>query len=124
MAKKRAKISDRRTEIQAPASRGQFEVPGPRETAETQPADPQPTKRSSNSRSNKNRLSGRATYDIGAELKEAIRQESINLGVPASQLAKYILLYGWNDYVEGVIPPPTLVRSGSPAFQHNIDFGS
>lgn len=69
------------------------------------------------------RLVGRATYDLGEELKEAIRRESVELGVPASQLAKYLLLYAWDFYVGEEIPRPTLLRSDSPKFRHTIDFG-
>ena len=47
------------------------------------------------------RLKARATYDIGPELKEVIKQESIHLGVPASMLAKYLLLYAWDFYQHG-----------------------
>ncbi len=68
------------------------------------------------------RLQGRATYDIGAELKEVIREESVRLGVPASQLARYLLLVAWNDYVAGDIAPPTLLPSNSPAYRNVIDF--
>jgi hypothetical protein len=74
-------------------------------------------------RTPKSRLKGRATYDIGPELKEAIRQESIDLGVPASQLAKYLLLYAWDFYVNQEIPEPPLRRSESPRFRNVIDLG-
>lgn len=73
-------------------------------------------------RTPKSRLAGRATYDIGKELKDAIYEESLNLGVPASQLAKYLLLYAWDDYVQEEIPVPTLRRSDSPKFRNTIDF--
>ena len=68
------------------------------------------------------RLEGRATYDIGAELKEAIREESVRLGVPASQLARYLLLLAWNDYMNGDIAPPTLLPSQSPAYRNVVQF--
>jgi hypothetical protein len=45
-------------------------------------------KRPSKNRTPQSRLVGRATYDIGKDLKEVILAESIELGVPASQLAK------------------------------------
>ncbi|HIP71505.1 MAG TPA: hypothetical protein EYH05_08935 [Anaerolineae bacterium] len=89
-------------------------TPVPRETAR-----PRPTK----NRTPKSRLIGRATYDIGVDLKEAIRRESIDLGIPASQLAKYLLLYAWDFYVNGDIPAPALLRSDSPKFRNTIDFG-
>ena len=68
------------------------------------------------------RLKGRATYDIGPELKEAIRQESVRLGVPMSMLARYLLLFAWDDYVNDRIPSPPLLDSDSPAYRHVIDF--
>jgi hypothetical protein len=68
------------------------------------------------------RLAGRATYDIGPELKEIIRDEAVRLGVPASQLARYLLLYAWDDYVNGRTPSPTLLPSDSPAYRNVIDF--
>lgn len=70
----------------------------------------------------KSRLVGRATYDIGQELKEALHRESVELGVPASQLAKYLLLYAWDFYLNEDIPAPSLTRSDSPKFRNTIDF--
>ncbi len=72
----------------------------------------------------KSRLAGRATYDIGFDLKEAIRRESIHLGIPASQLARYLLLYAWDDYANNDIPSPTLLPSDSPAYRNVIDFSA
>lgn len=89
-------------------------TPVPRETARP---------RLAKNRTPKSRLIGRATYDIGVDLKEAIRRESIDLGIPASQLAKYLLLYAWDFYVNEDIPAPTLLRSDSPKFRNTIDFG-
>jgi hypothetical protein len=76
----------------------------------------------SKNRTPKSRLVGRATYDIGKELKDAIQQESVDLGVPASQLAKYLLLYAWDFYARGEIPAPVTNRSDSPKFRNTIDF--
>jgi hypothetical protein len=73
-------------------------------------------------RTPKSRLVGRATYDIGEELKQAIRLESIDLGIPASQLAKYLLLYAWDFYANEDIPQPVLERSDSPKFRNRIKF--
>jgi hypothetical protein len=78
--------------------------------------------RRNKNRTPKSRLVGRATYDIGKELKEAIHQESVDLGVPASQLAKYLLLYAWDFYVNEEIPQPAMSRSDSPKFRNRIDF--
>ena len=79
-------------------------------------------RRPGKNRTPRSRLLGRATYDIGQELKEVILEESIDLGIPASQLAKYLLLYAWEFYVKGDIPPPSLQRSDSPKFRNTIDF--
>ncbi len=73
-------------------------------------------------RTPRSRLVGRATYDIGQDLKEAIHRESVDLGVPASQLAKYLLLYAWDFYVNEDIPEPPTIRSDSPKFRNTIDF--
>ncbi|MEM7333780.1 MAG: hypothetical protein AAF490_16960 [Chloroflexota bacterium] len=72
----------------------------------------------------KERLAGRATYDIGKELKEAIVDESIQLGVPASQLARYLLLEAWDMYEREEIPEPELIASDSPKFRNLIDFSN
>lgn len=73
-------------------------------------------------KTSKSRLAGRVTYDIGSELRQVIERESIDLGVPASQLAKYLLLYAWDYYTKGEIPPPSLERSNSPKFRNTIEF--
>ena len=78
--------------------------------------------RAAKNKTPKSRLVGRATYDIGQELKEALHRESVELGVPASQLAKYLLLYAWDFYLNEDIPAPTLLRSDSPKFRNTIDF--
>ena len=74
-------------------------------------------------RTPKSRLVGRATYDIGKDLKDVIYDESLDLGVPSSQLAKYLLMYAWDFYLKGEIPPPEMIRSNSPKFRNTIDFG-
>ncbi|HRQ42273.1 MAG TPA: hypothetical protein PLD25_30515 [Chloroflexota bacterium] len=88
----------------------------------TPPRGEQPITRLNKNRTPKSRLVGRATYDIGSELKQVIERESVDLGVPASQLAKYLLLYAWDFYVRGEIPPPALERSTSPKFRNTIEF--
>ncbi len=93
-------------------------LPIPRTVPVREQALPRPSK----NRTPKSRLVGRATYDIGSELKQVIERESIDLGVPASQLAKYLLLYAWDFYVKGEIPAPSLERSTSPKFRNNIEF--
>jgi hypothetical protein len=70
----------------------------------------------------KSRLIKRATYEIGADLKKVIHEEAVRLGVPDSQLAKYLLLYAWDLYVDEKIPLPELAESSSPKYRHNIYF--
>ncbi len=89
---------------------------------ERSPVRPPARPRSAKNRTPKSRLVGRATYDIGQELKEALHRESVDLGVPASQFAKYLLLYAWDFYLNEDIPAPTLLRSDSPKFRNTIDF--
>lgn len=108
---------------------GSTPSPAPPPQEEVRPTLPPPAgreggrpKRVGKNRTPKSRLVGRVTYDIGKELKDVILDESINLGVPASQLAKYLLLYAWEFYVNGEIPPPSLNRSGSPKFRNTIEF--
>ncbi len=86
------------------------------------PVQERPQLRRSKKRTPKSRLVGRATYDIGQDLKEAIHRESVDLGVPASQLAKYLLLYAWDFYLNDEIPAPPMSRSDSPKFRNRIDF--
>lgn len=70
----------------------------------------------------KERLQKRATYDISAELKEAIAQRATRLGIPASQLAHFLLLHAWQDLEAGEIDPePYLEPSTSPAFRNNLN---
>ena len=95
------------------------EETAPPETTERRPPTP---RRKPKRRTPRSRLAGRATYDIGPELKEYIRQESIDLGIPASQLAKYLLYYATDLYADGRIPEPPLERSESPRFRHTVDF--
>jgi hypothetical protein len=86
------------------------------------PAKKRGQARSTKNRTTKSRLVGRATYDIGKDLKEALHDESVDLGVPASQFAKYLLLYAWDFYLKGDIPAPATSRSDSPRFAKTIDF--
>ncbi len=83
----------------------------------------QPSPRKQKRSTPKSRLIKRVTYEIGPELKKTIYEESLELGVPASQLAKYLLLYAWDFYAKGTIPPPELSKSNSPKYRNNIYFG-
>ena len=126
---KRKKTPDVMSQLQGLAPAPQAPEPAPEEeepTTRPRVAPPAAAeKRAPRRRKNrtpKSRLVGRATYDIGRDLKEVISQESIDLGVPASQLAKYLLLYAWDFYTKGEIPPPSMTRSDSPKFRNTIDF--
>lgn len=70
----------------------------------------------------KERLQKRATYDISAELKEAIAQRATRLGIPASQLAHFLLMHAWRQLEAGELDPePFLEPSTSPAFRNNLN---
>lgn len=70
----------------------------------------------------KERLQKRATYDISAELKQAIADRATQLGIPASQLAHLLLLHAWHQLEVGEIDPePYLEPSTSPAFRNNLN---
>lgn len=67
------------------------------------------------------RLARRATYDISAGLKKAIAARATRLGVPASQLAHFLLLDAWQRLERGEIDPePFLVESDSPAYRNRL----
>lgn len=121
---KRKEIPDVMSQLQglAPAPPTPLEQPQPRPALAPLTSRDAPLQPRSKNRTPKSRLVGRATYDIGQELKDVLQQESVDLGVPASQLAKYLLLYAWDFYLRGEIPPPTLLRSDSPKFRNTIDF--
>ena len=68
------------------------------------------------------RLAGRGSYDLSIALKEAISQKSIELGIPASQLAHLLLLHAWRDLNAGNINiEPLIIPSESPRFRNNLD---
>lgn len=68
------------------------------------------------------RLQKRATYDISAELKQAIADRATQLGIPASQLAHFLLLHAWRQLEAGELDPePYLEPSTSPAFRNNLN---
>ena len=106
--------------IEAPTEEEPFEEIRPALTRP--PSKTRGHARSTKNRTTKSRLVGRATYDIGKDLKEALHDESVDLGVPASQFAKYLLLYAWDFYLKGDIPAPATRRSDSPRFAKTIDF--
>lgn len=67
-------------------------------------------------------LNARATWQIGSDLKEYIKAESVRLGVPQSQLARYLLLVAADDFKNGRIHDPKVKPSESPAYRNVIDF--
>jgi hypothetical protein len=70
------------------------------------------------------RLTRRATYDITPELKDAVSTRATRLGIPASQLAMFLLADSLQRYDAGAVDPkPFLVESNSPRFRNNLAFG-
>ena len=120
---KRKEIPDVMSQLQGLAPAPPPEPVATRPTILTPPVRENAVPLRNKNRTPKSRLVGRATYDIGQQLKDALQQESVDLGIPASQLAKYLLLYAWDFYNKGEIPSPTLLRSDSPKFRNTIDFG-
>ena len=69
------------------------------------------------------RLAGRAAYDLTPELKQRIKQTATRLQIPASQLARFLLIDGMERLENRLIDPsPHLVESDSPRYRYNIDF--
>jgi hypothetical protein len=63
----------------------------------------------------------RASYDMTAELKTAVAQRATRLGIPASQLAMFLLSDALRRLDSGDIDPaPFLVESESPKFRFNL----
>ena len=94
----------------------------PAETTAPQRANTTTAPRRRKRQTPKSRLIKRATYEIGPELKNVIHEEAMRLGVSDSQLAKYLLWYAWDLYVDEKIPLPELTDSSSPKYRHNIYF--
>lgn len=64
----------------------------------------------------------RATYYLRPDLKDAITRRATDLGLPASQLAMFLLSEGLRRLDAGdVDPSPHLTRSDSPRFRHNLE---
>lgn len=88
----------------------------------TEPGAEQPELEKRPEKAQAARLARRATYDLSAELKEAIAARATRLGIPASQLAHFLLLDAWQRLERGEIDPgPFLVESDSPAFRNRLD---
>lgn len=72
----------------------------------------------------RDRLESRATYDMTPELKDRIARKATELGIPASQLAMFMLSDALTRLESGEIDPtPFLTRSESPKFRNNLAFG-
>lgn len=65
----------------------------------------------------------RASYDMTAELREAVSERATRIGIPASQLAMFLLCDALRRYDAGDITPlPYLEESDSPRFRYNLTF--
>jgi hypothetical protein len=105
MAKKRAKLDVDFSEQAAAA--GLFD--------KTEPARP--------AAKSEKRKHGRAVYDLPPHIKTAVSKRATRLGIPASQLAAFLLNDGLQRLDAGDIDPsPYIVESESPRFRHNLDF--
>lgn len=102
MAKKRARVSDQAAELAPPPS-----------TVKKLAGEKEKTKR---------RQPHRGTYDIGKSLKDDLKQQAALLGVPTSQLVRYLLTASLDDLRNGRLADPPLVPSASPAYRNVIDF--
>lgn len=66
----------------------------------------------------------RATYYLTSELKDAVMRRATDLGIPASQLAMFLLSDGLKRFDAGETDAtPYLTRSESPKFRHNLETG-
>ena len=63
----------------------------------------------------------RIQYDIPKELKKQIHERAVEIGVPDSQLAAYLMKHGMELLESGKIDPtPHLEKSTSPKFRFNL----
>jgi len=70
------------------------------------------------------RNSGRASYDLTPEIKQRIKDISVELGVPQSQVAALLLLMSLAEVEAGQVDLFSLgllKKSDSPAYQYVID---
>ena len=69
-----------------------------------------------------NRTKTRATYDLTVELKTAVSDRATKLGIPASQLAAFLLCDALQRFDAGDIDPtPYLTQSDSPRFRSTLE---
>lgn len=67
------------------------------------------------------RLAGRATYDLTPALKKRVVELATDLGIPASQLALFMLCDALRRLEQGDIDPkPYLTKSSSPKFRNEL----
>lgn len=99
------------------------------DTSTDSPTPPQPTLTEDEKRKKTERERGRkrgknlAHYDLVHGMKDKIAKESIQLGIPASQLASFLLADALARFDAGEIDPtPYIVPSTSPKFRNNLDF--
>lgn len=65
----------------------------------------------------------RAVYDFSSHVKNAVADRATRLGIPASQLAAFLLNDALQRLDTGAIDPtPFLVESESPRFRNNLEF--
>lgn len=66
----------------------------------------------------------RTTYYLTLELKDAVMRRATDLGIPASQLALFLLSDALKRFDAGETDAtPYLTRSESPKFRHNLETG-
>lgn len=108
MAKKRAKVSDQAAELGG-VNPDLFAATSP------PPDEERKTKRP-------DRVLYRAAYDMTEDLKTAVVVRATRLGVPASQLAMFLLSDALRRFDAADIDPrPFLSPSTSPKFRNNLE---
>ena len=109
MAKKRAKVSDQAAELGGAKVNSDLFAPT------VLAPEARKTKRP-------DRVLYRASYDMTEDLKTAVATRAIRLGVPASQLAMFLLSDALRRFDAGDIDAqPFLVSSTSPKFRNNLE---
>jgi hypothetical protein len=109
MVKKRAKVSDSATEMGSvnPDLFAATSLP------------PEPVERKPD---RVDRVLYRASYDMTEDLKRAVATRATRLGIPASQLAMFLLSDALRRFDTGEIDPlPFVVDSTSPKFRYNLE---
>jgi len=108
MVKKRAKVSDQAEQMGA-VNPDLFAATATEEKKQKRP----------------DRVLYRASYDMTPDIKQAVATRATRLGIPASQLAMFLLSDALRRYDAGEINPrPFLVESDSPKFRNNLEIDS